>query len=219
MGPEARYEKIKRILDGIIALAALALFLPLWVLVSLFIKGTSKGPVLFRNTVVGRKGQSFTYFKFRTMSHNNNGHLHHRFVENFVRENKPFTRVDNGNGQHVGVYKVTDDPRITSFGRLLRKSSLDEIPQMINVLRGEMSVVGPRPPIWHEYLLYDEAKRQRLQVTPGITGLYQVTARSQVPFDGMLEIDLDYIRRRSLPLDLNIILKTFFVITSTNGAG
>jgi lipopolysaccharide/colanic/teichoic acid biosynthesis glycosyltransferase len=219
MGRLARYENLKRIIDWTIALTALALFLPLWVLIALFIKGTSKGPVIFRNTVVGKGEQPFTYYKFRTMYHHSNEVEHHRFLERFVREGKPFTQVDNGNGQKADVYKVVDDPRITPFGRLLRKSSLDEIPQMINVLRGEMSIVGPRPPIWHEYLLYDEEKRQRLQVTPGLTGLYQVTARSQVPFQDMLQIDLDYIRRRSLALDLSIILKTFFVIASTNGAG
>jgi lipopolysaccharide/colanic/teichoic acid biosynthesis glycosyltransferase len=114
---------------------------------------------------------------------------------------------------------VVADPRITPVGRWLRKLSLDEVPQMLNVLAGEMSLVGPRPPVPYEFEHYDEVARQRLSVTPGITGLYQVTARSQVGFSRMLAIDLDYIRRRSVWLDLWIMLKTPWVMLTGKGAG
>lgn len=116
------------------------------------------------------------------------------------------------------VYKLIHDPRVTPFGRFLRKSSLDEIPQMFDVLRGEMSLGGPRPPIWYEYEMYGDWEKQRLAVKPGITGLYQVTARNRVPFQEMARIDLDYIRRRSLSLDLWIILKTVEVVVRGDGA-
>ncbi len=117
------------------------------------------------------------------------------------------------------VFKVVNDPRITSVGRYLRKLSLDEVPQMINVLLGDMSLVGPRPPVPYEYEHYDDVARQRVSVTPGITGLYQVTARSQVGFSGMLAIDLQYIKTRTLRGDIMIMLKTPWVMLTGKGAG
>ena len=119
----------------------------------------------------------------------------------------------------AGEYKVRNDPRITAIGWLLRRTSLDEIPQLINVLKGNMSIVGPRPPLEFEYALYDEHARRRLAVRPGITGLYQVTGRSRVPFSRMVELDLEYIERRSLWLDLSIMLRTPIVMITGRGAG
>ena len=121
-------------------------------------------------------------------------------------------------GVKTPVYKFIDDPRITPFGRLLRKTGLDEAGQFINVLKGEMSLVGPRPPFSYEYEIYSEYEKRRVGVLPGITGLYQVTARSQVPFNRMLEIDLDYIQRRSLWLDLKILILTPWVMILAKGA-
>jgi lipopolysaccharide/colanic/teichoic acid biosynthesis glycosyltransferase len=118
-----------------------------------------------------------------------------------------------------GDYKVRNDPRVTAVGTFLRRTSLDEVPQLLNVLRGEMSLVGPRPPIEFEYDLYDEGAKRRLAVKPGITGLYQVSARSRVPFSEMLRLDLEYIERRSIWLDLQIVLRTPLVMISGRGAG
>ncbi|HIE52796.1 MAG TPA: sugar transferase [Armatimonadetes bacterium] len=215
---DVTYERLKRVLDVIIAFTLLAMFLPLWLFIALFIKLTSKGPVFYTSTVVGKGGKPFTYYKFRTMYANNDPTIHARFIEQFVRKNRPFTEVQGKGGSRRPVYKVINDPRVTPFGRLLRKTSLDEIPQMFNVLRGEMSIVGPRPPVWHEYQLYTDYCKRRLAVQPGITGLYQVKARNQVPFAEMLRIDLEYIRQRSFALDLWIILRTFLVVATGEGA-
>jgi lipopolysaccharide/colanic/teichoic acid biosynthesis glycosyltransferase len=136
---------------------------------------------------------------------------HHReWLKAFVERDSPYSG---------GEFKVRDDPRITWLGILLRRTSLDEVPQLINVLKGDMSIVGPRPPIEFEYELYDERAKRRLAVKPGITGLYQVTARSRVPFSKMLELDLEYIRTRSLWLDLSIILRTPLAMITARGAG
>jgi len=209
------YDRVKRLLDILISSFVLVLLMPLWLLIALIIKCTSRGPVLFRNTVVGQYGKPFTYYKFRTMVHNGSDAAHRQFLEKFV---KGAQETAPGSPDGKKVYKLINDPRVTPFGRFLRKSSLDEIPQMINVLRGEMSLVGPRPPVLYEYELYGEWEKQRLTVKPGITGLYQVTARSQVPFQEMVRIDLDYIQRRSLRLDLWIILKTLVVMVRGDGA-
>lgn len=210
------YDGVKRALDILISSFVLVLLMPLWLLFALIIKCTSRGPVLFRNTVVGQYGKPFTYYKFRTMVHNGSDAAHRKFLEKFVRGEEESQIAASPEGKKV--YKLINDPRVTPFGRFLRKSSLDEIPQMINVLRGEMSLVGPRPPVLYEYEFYGEWEKQRLAVKPGITGLYQVTARSQVPFQEMVRIDLDYIQRRSLRLDLWIILKTLVVMVRGDGA-
>lgn len=177
--------------------------------ISVAIRLSSSGPALFRRTVVGRGGQRFTYYKFRTMVAGDDSH-HREWLKNFVTRDEPY---------RGGRFKVWDDPRITGIGRLLRRTSLDEVPQLINVLRGEMSIVGPRPPIEYEYELYDDRAKHRLAIRPGITGLYQVTARSKVPFSGMLAYDLEYIERRSLRLDLSIMARTLKVMVMGSGAG
>jgi lipopolysaccharide/colanic/teichoic acid biosynthesis glycosyltransferase len=187
----------------------------LWFLLALGIKLTSPGPVLYRGEVVGLGGVPFRYYKFRTMEARADKSVHQQWLEQFVKSDAPFAMDEAGQE----VYKVVDDPRITSLGRWLRKFSLDEVPQMINVLRGDMSLVGPRPPVPYEYDHYDSWAKQRLSVRPGITGLYQVTARSRVGFRQMVAIDLDYIRRRSIWLDLWIILKTPIVMVTAQGAG
>lgn len=222
------YEWTKRVMDILIAVVILALFLPLWILIGLVIKLTSPGPVLFRNLAIGRNGRPFIYYKFRTMLHNGSDADHRKFLRRFVKKKETCREASEASSaltrasaadEKKPIYKLTQDPRVTLFGRFLRKSSLDEIPQMINVLRGEMSLVGPRPPIWYEYEMYQEWEKQRLAVKPGITGLYQVTARSRVPFHEMVRIDLDYIRRCSLRLDLAIILRTMVVMLTGEGAG
>lgn len=206
------YEVAKRAIDIAVALFVLVAFGALWVLIALAIKLTSPGPVLYAGRAVGRYGREFTYYKFRTMYHNCDDSGHRRFLEAFVQ--------GGGAVEADGrpIYKYANDPRVTPLGRILRRTSLDEIPQFINVLRGEMSVVGPRPPVPYEYALYQPRHRLRLLVKPGITGLYQVSARSQVPFEEMVRIDLEYIARRSLWLDLSIMLRTIPVMLTGRGA-
>jgi len=202
------YEITKRVLDLLVAAGILALLSPLWAIIALLIRATSAGPVLYTAAVVGKDGRRFTYYKFRSMVAGDDSH-HKEWLRRFVTEDAPF---------QDGRYKVLADPRVTPVGRILRRLSLDEVPQLINVLKGEMSVVGPRPPIPFEFSLYDQQARQRLAVKPGITGLYQVSARSQVPFSHMLAMDLDYIWHRSIRLDLQIMVKTVWIMLTGRGA-
>jgi lipopolysaccharide/colanic/teichoic acid biosynthesis glycosyltransferase len=207
-GSRPVYDAASRALDLAVAAACLILASPLWLAIGVLIRATSPGPALFRRTVIGYGGVPFTYYKFRSMVEGDDGH-HRRWLRRYVERDLPYE------GDH---FKVVGDHRITPVGRVLRRFSIDEVPQLINVLRGEMSVVGPRPPIPYEWELYDVNARRRLAVKPGITGLYQVTARSRVPFSRALAIDLDYVRRRSLWLDLHIMLRTFGVMLSGRGA-
>lgn len=211
------YETVKRIQDFTMALMALVLLSPLWLLFAVIIKLTSPGPAIYRQTeALGRYGRRITMYKFRTMYvHMDNQH-HKEAIAKFVQGEHLDTI--HKNGKKLRVYKITRDPRVTPVGRLLRKSGLDEIPQLINVLKGELSIVGPRPPLVYEYELYTEEHARRLEVLPGITGLYQVTARSQVPFEKMVEIDMEYIQKRSFWLDLKIILMTPWVVVTGMGA-
>jgi lipopolysaccharide/colanic/teichoic acid biosynthesis glycosyltransferase len=202
------YAVLKRALDVVVALCVLVVLLPLWAAIGALIKATSPGPVLHRATVVGRYGRPFTWYKFRTMRVAPD-HEHRSWLKEFVLADQPYQN---------GVFKLTPDPRVTRVGAFLRRTSLDEIPQLINVLRGEMSVVGPRPPIEYEFSLYDDRKKARLAVKPGITGLFQVTLRSKAPFSAMLETDLKYINNRSLWLDLTIMARTVLVMAFGRGA-
>jgi lipopolysaccharide/colanic/teichoic acid biosynthesis glycosyltransferase len=210
--PKAWYAAVKRLLDVVVAGVVLVIGAPLWLAIAVAIRLTSPGPALYRGPVVGLGGRTFTYYKFRSMRPGDDSH-HREWLRDFVRADKPFL-----DSEGEPVYKAVNDARITPVGRFVRRFSLDEVPQLINVLRGEMSIVGPRPPIPAEYEVYDEPARRRLAVRPGITGLYQVTARSRVPFSEMLAIDLDYIRRRSLGLDLWIMLRTVGAMLQGEGA-
>jgi lipopolysaccharide/colanic/teichoic acid biosynthesis glycosyltransferase len=203
------YNAVKRLLDVALAGAALVLLSPIWLAIGILIRVTSPGPALYRSTVIGKDGRRFTYYKFRSMVAGDDRH-HKEWLRDFVTRDAPY---------RDRVYKVEADPRVTPVGRVLRRLSLDEVPQLINVLRGEMSIVGPRPPIPFEYELYDQRARGRLAVKPGITGLYQVTARSQVPFSRMLALDLEYVERRSLGLDIGIMCRTVGVMLTGRGAG
>jgi lipopolysaccharide/colanic/teichoic acid biosynthesis glycosyltransferase len=203
------YLAAKRGIDLLISGLVLGALLPLWLLVALAIRLTSVGPALFRNEVVGRDGRVFTYYKFRTMYVGQDDSHHRRFLEGYVRGDQPYAvERDPVTGEGRKIFKVVGDRRVTPLGRLLRRLSLDEIPQLINVLRGNMSVVGPRPPVLYEYRLYDDAVKRRLTVRPGITGLAQVSKRGTASFSEMVAYDLDYIRRRSLLLDLAIMVRT-----------
>lgn len=211
------YELIKRIQDVTMAIIALLLLSPLWLLIGLVIRLTSEGPAIYRQkNVIGRYGRPFTVYKFRTMYVGIDDAQHREAIARFV-EGKPLEVVEK-DGKEVPVYKLTRDPRVTPVGRFLRKTGLDEIPQLINVIRGELALVGPRPPLDYEYERYTNRHKRRLDVMPGITGLYQVTARSQVPFERMIEIDLDYVQRRSYWFDFKIMLLTPWVLITGKGA-
>lgn len=200
------YRAGSRALDLAVALSAGLLLAPVFLAVALAIKLTSPGPVLFRGTVHGKDGQPFTYYKFRSMAAGGDRGAHEAFIRRYVAE--------GGGHEQDGatVYKLTGDPRVTAVGRVIRRLSLDEFPQLINVVRGEMSVVGPRPPVPYEYELYDARKKLRLLVKPGITGLNQIRRRGQSSFEEMWADDLEYIRRQSLVLDLVIMLRTPWVM-------
>jgi lipopolysaccharide/colanic/teichoic acid biosynthesis glycosyltransferase len=197
---------LKRAMDIVGSLLALILGGPLFLIIALAIKLTSKGPVFFRQKRVGQYGNPFLLLKFRSMHVNNDCKLHREYVAKLiagVAEKKPA----NGNG--TGVYKLTRDPRITDVGAFLRRTSLDEIPQFINVLKGEMSLVGPRPPIDYEVEKYDLWHRRRvMEAKPGLTGLWQVNGRNRIAFDDMVRLDLQYAKSWSPWLDLKILLRT-----------
>ncbi|HEX6791977.1 MAG TPA: sugar transferase [Candidatus Krumholzibacteria bacterium] len=193
----------KRAFDVIFTLALAVLGLPFYLLIAALIKLTSEGPVLFVQERVGQDGRVFRFYKFRTMLVHASDHQHRSFAEDFIKG-----RLMTEESGDRKVFKLQNDPRITSIGRFLRKTSLDELPQFINVLRGEMTLVGPRPPLAYELAHYKEWHRGRLAVKPGLTGLWQVSGRSTVPFDEMVMLDLYYIENWSLALDVKIIVRT-----------
>ena len=207
---------IKRLMDVAGSIVGLILCLPVLVLIAIAIKLTSKGPVLFRQVRLGQYGKKFTFLKFRSMYANNDPKIHEEYVKGFII-GASITEQKLGDQQKL--YKLTADPRITPVGRFLRSTSLDELPQFLNVLRGEMSLVGPRPPVIYEYERYDLWHKQRLSaVKPGITGLWQVDGRSRVKFDEMVRLDIRYARSWSLWLDIKILLQTPRAVVSGTGA-
>ena len=200
------HRRTKRIMDVMGSLAALMLLSPVFLIIALAVKATSKGPILFRQRRIGQQGKSFTFLKFRSMYVGNDASIHREYVKQLIA-GKAEKQSSNGNG--AGVYKLTRDPRVTAIGAFLRKTSLDEIPQFFNVLRGEMSLVGPRPPVPYEVESYDFWHRRRvLEAKPGITGLWQIKGRSRVKFDDMVRLDLQYARTWSPWLDVKILLQT-----------
>lgn len=204
---------VKRAIDIAGALAGLLLLLPFLALIALLIKLTSPGPVLYRQERVGRGGRIFHFYKFRSMIVDADEKVHRAYLENLVR-NGSAAGVDEG-GQLV--YKLVNDPRVTRVGGFLRRTSLDELPQLWNILKGEMSLVGPRPCLSYEWELYKDWQKRRLDVTPGLTGLWQVTGRSRVSFEDMVLLDLYYIAHWSVGLDLELILRTVPIMLSGRG--
>jgi exopolysaccharide biosynthesis polyprenyl glycosylphosphotransferase len=194
---------LKRGVDVAFSLVVLILFAPLMGLLALIIKLDSPGPVLFRQERVGKGGRSFTLFKFRSMTTG-------------AEEQKDLLRdLNEANGP---IFKIKEDPRVTRLGRLLRRLSLDELPQFYNVLRGDMSLIGPRPPIPEEVAQYQPWHKRRLEVAPGITGLWQVSGRSELPFDEMALLDIYYVEQWSPALDLKILLRTIPTVLFGDGA-
>lgn len=185
---------IKRIFDLFSSLIGLIILLPAFGVIAILIKLDSKGPVFFKQERLGKAGEVFEIYKFRTM-------------------------VENAEDKGTGVFTNKSDPRITKVGNLLRKTSFDELPQLINVIKGEMSLVGPRPPVTYhpyEYEDYPEEKKKRFQVKPGITGLAQVEGRNNLSWDERIEYDLKYIERQNLTFDIQLIIKTIFKVFNKN---
>ena len=213
----------KRLLDLAGATFALVLLTPLMAAVALAVAATSPGPVVFRQVRLGRGGAPFVFYKFRTMTHGADDAVHRDFVARLIA-GEPAGAVSvagagSGLAPAAGGFKLQQDPRVTRLGRFLRRTSLDELPQFFNVLRGDMSLVGPRPPIPYEARHYRAWHLRRLlQLKPGITGPWQVAGRSQVPFDEMVRMDLRYIARCSLALDLLLLVRTVGVVLSGRGA-
>ena len=197
------YRLAKRTFDVLIAMVLLTVTFPFWLLAAALVRLTSPGPIIFAQTRVGRRGVPFTCYKFRTMFDG----AHEARVTLL-----PFNETTGP------VFKMRNDPRITRVGRWLRRTSVDEIPQLINVLRGEMSIVGPRPPLPEEVMQYGPREWARLAVKPGLTCLWQISGRSLRSFEEWVELDLEYIERRTFWYDLLIVVRTIPVVVSMHGA-
>ena len=197
------YIYLKRFFDVILSLIGLLVLSLLFLIIAAFVKFCDGGPVLYTQERVGKDGRRFKIYKFRSM---------------YVDADKLLEKLKEKNEVTGPMFKMKNDPRITSVGRFLRKTSLDELPQLWNVLRGDMSLVGPRPPLPREVANYSKYDLQRLWVIPGITGLWQATERNNVGFEEMVELDLEYIKKRSLLFDVKIILLTIVAIIHPNGA-
>jgi lipopolysaccharide/colanic/teichoic acid biosynthesis glycosyltransferase len=201
-----------RALDIAVGGIALLLLSPVMILIAIAIRITSPGPALFRQVRVGYLGSEFVMFKFRTMYRDNDDAIHRAFVTAMLTEGEPTSPSEEG------IFKLTDDPRVTRIGAFLRRSSLDELPQLLNVLRGNMSLVGPRPALPWEIRLFKPEAMVRFQVKPGLTGLWQVSGRSTLTMQQAFQLDTQYVSRRSLRLDLAILIRTIPVVLMGRGA-
>jgi lipopolysaccharide/colanic/teichoic acid biosynthesis glycosyltransferase len=217
------YFTCKRSMDVIFAALLLILLLPLLLLIAVLIKMDSPGPVIFCQERVGAKRKrvgrtsvwvigKFLIYKFRSMVQNADTSAHEAYIRDFVAGRA------HASPEEGGKFKLTNDPRVTRIGRILRKFSLDELPQLLNVLQGDMSLVGPRPVPPYEVACYRNGDNERLAAKPGITGLWQVNGRCQVPFEGMVMMDVEYIRKSSLWLDLKILFLTIPAVFIGRGA-
>jgi lipopolysaccharide/colanic/teichoic acid biosynthesis glycosyltransferase len=211
---------LKRSIDIVGGLILSVICLPFCLLIALAIKATSKGPILFRQMRVGQHGKQFVFLKFRSMYVDNDHSIHREFVTKLINKDMHAEETHAGAMRSTdNVFKLTSDKRITPIGRFLRRSSLDELPQFLNVLLGDMSLVGPRPPIPYELAAYQTWHRRRLlEVKPGVTGLWQVTGRSTVDFDAMVRLDLKYATVWSPWLDIKILLRTPLAVIRGSGA-
>lgn len=207
---------IKRMMDILGSLLALIICTPLFLIIASAIKASSEGPVFFRQQRVGQHGKRFTFLKFRSMHIGNDPSVHQEYVTKLIAGHAE-PNPSNGNGE--GVYKLTNDERVTRVGAFLRRASLDELPQFLNVLKGDMSLVGPRPALPYEVAAYQTWHRRRLlEVKPGITGLWQVNGRNRVKFDEMVRLDLRYAKSCSPWLDIRILMRTPRAVLMGEGA-
>jgi lipopolysaccharide/colanic/teichoic acid biosynthesis glycosyltransferase len=227
------YFAAKRSFDVLVAATALLVLSPLMLLIAVLVKLDSPGPAIFTQKRVGlhRKNEAgeegpgvrarwevgtFDFYKFRTMKRDASADLHRAYVEAFIRNDRQ--AMAEVQGADTQVRKILNDPRVTRLGVFLRKSSLDELPQFWSVLKGDMSLVGPRPALPYEVEAYEPWHRKRLEAIPGITGPWQVSARSSVDFDDMVKMDIDYIEHQSFWLDLKILVQTPFAVLRSRGA-
>jgi len=193
---------VKRLIDVSVALALLIIVAPVLLLMWCLVRWTSSGPAFFRQERVGRDMRSFTMLKLRTMYVDNHDQIHRNYITHLLSAEEPVAAGENG------LFKLEKDPRVTRLGAWLRQTSLDELPQLLNVLRGDMSLVGPRPVLPWEAEMFEERYQRRFLVKPGISGLWQVSGRSRLTMKEALELDIEYTDRQSLALDLSIILRT-----------
>ena len=196
----------KRVLDAVVIVVALPVIIPVMALIALYIKCVSRGPVFFCQERIGYYGQPFTIFKFRTMHQNAETNTHQNYLKELMNSSQPMTKMDS-----------KGDSRVIKGGGILRSTGLDELPQLFNVLRGEMSLVGPRPCTAYEYEQYSPWHSRRLEALPGLTGLWQVSGKNKLSFDQMIQLDVHYAENTSIWLDLNIMLRTFPVLFSQAG--
>lgn len=197
------YHSMKRLFDIVAATCGIVILSPLMIIITVLIKAEDHGPVFYKQVRVGKNGKTFKMYKFRSM---------------FVNADKILDRLKDQNDVDGPMFKMKDDPRVTKIGHFIRKHSLDELPQFLNVLKGDMSLVGPRPPLPSEVAEYSEYDKQRLFVTPGCTGLWQATERNEVGFNEMVQLDIEYIQKASFSFDLWIIWKTVEIIIKPNGS-
>ena len=197
------YEITKRIIDILGSLIGLIILSPIFLITAIAIKLDSKGPVFFKQSRCKKNGEVFKMYKFRSM---------------VVDAEKQLDSLKDKNEMTGPVFKIHDDPRITKVGKFIRRTSIDELPQLINVLKGDMSLVGPRPPIDKEVLKYNSYQRQRLLVKPGLTCYWQVMGRNNIDFDRWVDLDLKYIRERNTRIDIKLIFKTFGVLFGDDNA-
>lgn len=229
-GADSLYFAAKRVMDLIIVVLSMVFLLPLMAFIAILIKWDSPGPAIFRQERVTarrrvRNGQvyweeaPFTIFKFRTMRTDAKSTIHRQFIEAYIAgDDKRMADLQSAQQAEDAKYKLVQDPRVTRVGSFLRKTSLDELPQFLNVLLGDMSLVGPRPPIPYEVELYLYHHHDRLRTVPGITGWWQVKGRSATSFEEMVRMDVDYIRQQSLWLDIKIIIMTVTAVVNGRGA-
>lgn len=197
-----KYRMVKRIIDITLSFIGILLLLPLFLVIGIIIKIEDKNsPIFFKQTRVGKNGELFEMYKFRSMINN---------AEELLKDLMHRNEVEGA------MFKIKDDPRITKIGHFIRKTSIDELPQLINVLKGEMSLVGPRPPLINEVALYSDHHKQRLCVVPGCTGLWQATVRNSVGFEEMVELDIQYIKNKNILYDIKIIFLTFKSLFNNN---
>jgi exopolysaccharide biosynthesis polyprenyl glycosylphosphotransferase len=207
---------VKRSLDIVGSIGGILALSPLMLTIAAVIKMTSPGPVIFKQIRLGKRGVPFVFYKFRSMSVNADDRIHREYVASLI--GGEHDAINQGDAAKP-LYKLKSDPRVTRVGRVLRKTSLDELPQLFNVLMGTMSLVGPRPPIPYEAEKYEAWHLRRvLEIKPGITGLWQVEGRSKTSFDDMVRLDLRYMRNRSLMFDLKLLIRTFAVVLKREGA-
>ncbi len=197
------YKFAKRCLDIFLSLISLSIAFPFFVIIAIIVKLTSKGPVFYRSNRVGLGGQEFAFLKFRSM---------------YVDAEERLAALQAHNEKDGPIFKMKNDPRITPIGRTMRKFSLDELPQLIHVLSGKMSMVGPRPPLPKEVLAYDEPTARRLSIKPGITCYWQVAGRSNLSFEEWIDLDLKYIADMSIPVDIALLIKTPYAVITGHGA-